>query len=52
MLQNGEIIKVTENFKLENQVFLSVNGQVILKLIIKEAEFEGTNSDVSYLMPI
>jgi hypothetical protein len=29
-----------------------MNGEIILKTIIKEAECEGTDSDLSYSMPI
>jgi hypothetical protein len=45
------MIKFTENFKLENQIFLSINGEIILKITVREAECEGTDNDVSYLMP-
>jgi hypothetical protein len=50
MLQNGR--SNAAYFKLENQTLLSVNGLIILELIIREAECEGADSDLTYLTPI
>jgi hypothetical protein len=48
----GEVMQLTKNFKLENQTLLRVNGLIILELIIRQAEREGADSDLTYLTPI